>query len=66
MIMVGLLKKCIAPTIILVERVIRTISRFLYDGQEKTVTAVDGGVDMQAEYGYTLSLIRPLLPKFDQ
>lgn len=37
-----------------------------YDGQEKTVTAVDGGVDMQAEYGYTLSIIRPLLPKFDQ
>lgn len=37
-----------------------------YDGQEKTVTAVDGGVDMQAEYGYTLSIIRPLLPKFNQ
>jgi ribose/xylose/arabinose/galactoside ABC-type transport system permease subunit len=37
-----------------------------YNGQEKTVTAVDGGVDMQAEYGYTLSLIRPLLPKFNQ
>jgi hypothetical protein len=38
----------------------------LYDGQEKSVTAVDGGVDMQAEYGYTLSLIRPILPKFNQ
>ena len=36
-----------------------------YNGQEKTVTAVDGGVDMQAEYGYTLSIIRPLLPKFN-
>jgi simple sugar transport system permease protein len=36
------------------------------DGQEKTVTAVDGGVDMQPEYGYTLSIIRPILPKFDQ
>ncbi len=38
----------------------------LYEGKEKTVTAVDGGVDMQAEYGYTLSIIRPLLPKFNQ
>lgn len=37
-----------------------------YRGQEKTVTAVDGGVDMQAEYGYTLSIIRPILPKFTQ
>ena len=36
------------------------------DGQEKTVTAVDGGVDMQPEYGYTLSIIRPILPKFNQ
>jgi simple sugar transport system permease protein len=36
------------------------------NGQEKTVTAVDGGVDMQAEYGYTLSIIRPVLPKFTQ
>lgn len=35
-------------------------------GQEKTVTAVDGGVDMQPEYGYTLSIIRPILPKFNQ
>jgi ribose/xylose/arabinose/galactoside ABC-type transport system permease subunit len=31
----------------------------------KSVTAVDGGVDMQPEYGYTLSIIRPILPKFD-
>jgi galactofuranose transport system permease protein len=37
-----------------------------YHGQEKSVTAVDGGVDMQAEYGYTLSVIRPILPKFTQ
>ena len=37
-----------------------------YNGQEKTVTAVDGGVDMQPEYGYTLSIIRPILPKFNQ
>lgn len=36
------------------------------NGQEKTVTAVDGGVDMQPEYGYTLSIIRPILPKFSQ
>ncbi len=36
-----------------------------HDGQEKTVTAVDGGVDMQPEYGYTLSIIRPILPKFN-
>jgi ribose/xylose/arabinose/galactoside ABC-type transport system permease subunit len=34
------------------------------NGQEKTVTAVDGGVDMQPEYGYTLSIIRPILPVF--
>ena len=34
-----------------------------YNGQEKSVTAVDGGVDMQPEYGYSLSLIRPVLPK---
>jgi hypothetical protein len=37
-----------------------------HQGQEKTVTAVDGGVDMQAEYGYTLSIIRPILPKLAQ
>jgi hypothetical protein len=35
-----------------------------YNDQEKTVTAVDGGVDMQPEYGYTLSIIRPILPTF--
>lgn len=35
-----------------------------YDGQEKTITGVDGGLDMQPEYGYTLSIIRPILPKF--
>lgn len=35
----------------------------VHDGQEKTVTAVDGGVDMQPEYGYTLSIIRPILPE---
>jgi ribose/xylose/arabinose/galactoside ABC-type transport system permease subunit len=35
-----------------------------YDGQEKTITGVDGGVDMQPEYGYALSIIRPILPKF--
>ena len=35
-----------------------------YRGQEKAATAVDGGVDMQPEYGYTLSIIRPILPKF--
>lgn len=34
------------------------------DGQQKTITGVDGGVDMQPEYGYTLSIIRPILPKF--
>ena len=37
-----------------------------YQGQEKTVTAVDGGVDMQPEFGYTLSIIRPILPKFTE
>jgi len=35
-----------------------------YNGIVKNVTAVDGGVDMQPEYGYTLSIIRPILPKF--
>jgi simple sugar transport system permease protein len=35
-----------------------------YNGQVKGVTAVDGGVDMQPEYGYTLSILRPILPKF--
>jgi simple sugar transport system permease protein len=38
----------------------------VHDGQEKTITAVDGGVDMQPEYGYTLSILRPILPKFAQ
>lgn len=38
----------------------------VYRGQEKALTAVDGGVDMQPEYGYTLSIIRPILPKFTQ
>jgi len=37
-----------------------------YNKKEKSVTAVDGGVDMQPEYGYTLSIIRPILPKFTQ
>jgi simple sugar transport system permease protein len=32
------------------------------DGQEKGITAVDGGVDMPPNYGFTLSVIRPLLP----
>lgn len=35
-----------------------------YNDQVKSITAVDGGVDMQPEYGYTLSIIRPILPKF--
>jgi hypothetical protein len=35
-------------------------------GQQKSITGVDGGVDMQPEYGYTLSIIRPILPKFTQ
>lgn len=35
-----------------------------YNDQAKSVTAVDGGVDMQPEFGYTLSIIRPILPKF--
>jgi hypothetical protein len=38
----------------------------VHEDQEKTLTAVDGGVDMQPEYGYTLSIIRPVLPKFTQ
>jgi len=33
-----------------------------YQGQEKGATAVDGGVDMPSEYGFTLAVIRPLLP----
>jgi len=34
-----------------------------HDGQEKAVTAVDGGVDMPPGYGLTLAIIRPLLPE---
>ena len=34
--------------------------------QEKGATAVDGGVDMPPNYSLTLSIIRPLLPLFDQ
>jgi hypothetical protein len=33
-----------------------------YDGQEKGTTAVDGGVNMPPEYGYTLAVIRQMLP----
>lgn len=36
----------------------------LHDGQEKAVTAVDGGVDMPPGYGLTLAIIRPALPEF--
>jgi hypothetical protein len=35
------------------------------DGQEKGTTAVDGGVNMPPEYGFTLAVIRPLLPEFN-
>jgi len=35
------------------------------DEVTKGATAVDGGTDMPAEYGYTLSILRPILPKFD-
>lgn len=34
-----------------------------HNGQEKGATAVDGGVDMPPEYGFTLAVIRPLLPE---
>ncbi len=34
-----------------------------HDGQEKGVTAVDGGVDMPPGYGLTLAVIRALLPE---
>jgi galactofuranose transport system permease protein len=34
-------------------------------GQEKGATAVDGGVAMPPGYGYTLAVIRPLLPEFN-
>jgi hypothetical protein len=35
------------------------------DGQEKGVTAVDGGVNMPPGYGVTLAVIRSLLPEND-
>jgi hypothetical protein len=34
-----------------------------YEGQEKGVTGVDGGVDMPPGYGLTLAVIRALLPE---
>ncbi|MBN1583099.1 MAG: hypothetical protein JXA89_20490 [Anaerolineae bacterium] len=34
-----------------------------YDGQEKGVTAVDGGVNMPPGYGFSLAVIRSLLPE---
>lgn len=34
------------------------------DGREKGVTAADGGVAMPPGYGFTLAVIRPLLPEF--
>lgn len=36
-----------------------------HEGQEKGVTAVDGGVDMPSDYGFTLAVIRPLLPEIN-
>jgi hypothetical protein len=36
-----------------------------HDNQVKGTTAVDGGVNMPPEYGFTLSVIRPLLPEFN-
>ena len=36
-----------------------------YAGQEKGTTAADGGVAMPPEYGFTLAVIRPLLPEFN-
>jgi hypothetical protein len=33
-----------------------------HDGQVKGVTAVDGGVNMPPGYGYSLAVIRNLLP----
>jgi simple sugar transport system permease protein len=35
-----------------------------YNGKEKSATGVDGGTDMPPDYGFTLSVIRPVLPKF--
>jgi simple sugar transport system permease protein len=34
------------------------------DGRQKGVTAADGGVAMPPGYGFTLAVIRPLLPEF--
>jgi hypothetical protein len=36
-----------------------------HDDKVKGTTAVDGGVNMPPEYGFTLSVIRPLLPEFN-
>ncbi|MBN1303270.1 MAG: hypothetical protein JXA13_02460 [Anaerolineales bacterium] len=36
-----------------------------YDGQEKGATTTDGTTAMPSEYGFTLSVIAPLLPEFD-
>ena len=36
-----------------------------YDGKVKGTTAVDGGVNMPPEYGFTLAVIRPWLPVFN-
>jgi len=36
-----------------------------HDDMVKGTTAVDGGVNMPPEYGFTLSVIRPLLPEFN-
>jgi len=35
-----------------------------YNGMEKAATGVDGGTDRPPGYGFTLSVIRPLLPVF--
>jgi branched-subunit amino acid ABC-type transport system permease component len=39
--------------------------RISYDGQQKAVTAVDGGTNMPPGYGSTLAVIRPLLPEIN-
>ena len=36
-----------------------------YDGQEKGATATDGTTAMPSEYGFTLSVITPLLPELN-
>ncbi len=36
-----------------------------YEGQEKTVTAVDGGTDAPANYWQVVSLINGVIPKFE-